>query len=104
MELCDEAALPFSPTHSGLQNLPMDFANDFDFMKFGVKKETMQSLDRSFVGPCGQLQRPDSVSSTPGSTPCNSVPSSPNVNPNEQRNNPGSDQFWIPSNSGGYPH
>uniref|UniRef100_A0A3Q2TYY4 MAF bZIP transcription factor B n=1 Tax=Fundulus heteroclitus TaxID=8078 RepID=A0A3Q2TYY4_FUNHE len=96
--------LALSRPRLGLQTLPMDFANDFDFMKFGVKKETMQSLDRSFIGPCGQLQRPDSVSSTPGSTPCNSVPSSPNVNPNEQRNNPGSDQFWMPNNNGGYPH
>uniref|UniRef100_A0A1A8J9W1 V-maf musculoaponeurotic fibrosarcoma oncogene family, protein B, duplicate b n=3 Tax=Nothobranchius TaxID=28779 RepID=A0A1A8J9W1_NOTKU len=80
----------------------MDFVGDFDLMKFGVKKETMQCLDRSFIGPCGPLQRPDSVSSTPGSTPCNSVPSSPNVVPNEQRNNPGNDQFWMPN--GGYPH
>ncbi|XP_013873204.1 transcription factor MafB [Austrofundulus limnaeus] len=81
----------------------MDFVGEFDMMKFGVKKETMPGLDRSYIGPCGALQRPDSVSSTPGSTPCNSVPSSPNVIPNEQRNNPGSDQFWIPNN-GGYPH
>ncbi|XP_037535207.1 v-maf avian musculoaponeurotic fibrosarcoma oncogene homolog Bb [Nematolebias whitei] len=78
----------------------MDFVGEFDLMKFGVKKETMPGLDRSFISA---LQRPDSVSSTPGSTPCNSVPSSPNVVPNEQRNNPGSDQFWIPNN-GGYPH
>lgn len=88
--------------HLGLQKPPMDFVSDFDLMKFGVKKEAMQGMDRSFIGPCSQLQRPDSVSSTPGSTPCNSVPSSPNLNPNEQRNNPGSDQFWI-SNNGGYP-
>lgn len=71
-------------------------------MKFGVKKETMQAVDRSFAGPCSQLHRPDSVSSTPASTPCNSVPSSPNLNLNEQRNNPVGDQFWIPNN-GGYP-
>lgn len=87
-------------SHLGLQKNPMDFVSDFDLMKFGVKKEAMQGIDRSFIGPCSQLQRPDSVSSTPGSTPCNSVPSSPNLNPNEQRNNP--DQFWIPNN-GGYP-
>uniref|UniRef100_A0A672Z1I4 MAF bZIP transcription factor B n=1 Tax=Sphaeramia orbicularis TaxID=375764 RepID=A0A672Z1I4_9TELE len=72
-------------SHLGLQKTPMDFVSDFDLMKFGVKKE-----------------RPDSVSSTPGSTPCNSVPSSPNLNLNEQRNNPGGDQFWMPS-SAGYP-
>ncbi|XP_017286008.1 v-maf avian musculoaponeurotic fibrosarcoma oncogene homolog Bb [Kryptolebias marmoratus] len=81
----------------------MDFVGEFDLMKFGVKKEAMPGLERAFVGPGGALQRPDSVSSTPRSTPCNSVPSSPNVVPNEQRNNPGSDQFWMPSN-GGYPH
>lgn len=86
----------------GLQKNHMDFVSDFDLMKFGIKKETMQGMDRSLIGPCNQLQRPDSVSSTPGSTPCNSVPSSPNLNPNEQRNNPGGDQFWIPNN-GGYP-
>ncbi|KAM6927620.1 v-maf avian musculoaponeurotic fibrosarcoma oncogene homolog Bb [Xenentodon cancila] len=91
-------------SHLGLQKIPMDFVSEFDLMKFGsVKKETMQVLDRSFIGPCGQLQRPDSVSSTPGTTPCNSVPSSPNLNANEQRNNPGGEQFWIPNN-GGYPH
>ncbi|KAF3689497.1 Transcription factor MafB [Channa argus] len=90
-------------SHLGLQKIPMDFVSDFDLMKFGVKKETMQGIDRSFVGPCNQLQRPDSVSSTPGSTPCNSVPSSPNLNLNEQRNNPANDQFWIPNN-GCYPH
>ncbi|XP_029947333.1 v-maf avian musculoaponeurotic fibrosarcoma oncogene homolog Bb [Salarias fasciatus] len=89
-------------SHLGLQKASMDFVSDFDLMKFGVKKETMQGLDRSFIGPCSQLQRPDSVSSTPASTPCNSVPSSPHLNPNEQRNNPGGDQFWIPNN-GGYP-
>ncbi|XP_029989670.1 v-maf avian musculoaponeurotic fibrosarcoma oncogene homolog Bb [Sphaeramia orbicularis] len=89
-------------SHLGLQKTPMDFVSDFDLMKFGVKKEAMQGLERSFIGPCSQLQRPDSVSSTPGSTPCNSVPSSPNLNLNEQRNNPGGDQFWMPS-SAGYP-
>ncbi|XP_063766279.1 v-maf avian musculoaponeurotic fibrosarcoma oncogene homolog Bb [Eleginops maclovinus] len=89
-------------TCDGIRKNNMDFVGDFDFVKFGVKKESMQGMDRSFVGPCSQLQRPDSVSSTPGSTPCNSVPSSPNLNPSEQRNNPGGDQFWLPNN-GGYP-
>lgn len=89
--------------HLALQKSPMDFVSDFDLMKFGVKKEAMQGMERAFIGPCSQLQRPDSVSSTPGSTPCNSVPSSPNLNPNEQRNNPGGDQFWVPNNPGGYP-
>ncbi|XP_008318737.1 transcription factor MafB [Cynoglossus semilaevis] len=89
-------------SHLGLQKPSMDFVTDFDLLKFGVKKESMQGGDRSFIGPCSQLQRPDSVSSTPGSTPCNSVPSSPNLHPNEQRHNPGGEHFWIHSN-GGYP-
>ncbi|XP_030229769.1 v-maf avian musculoaponeurotic fibrosarcoma oncogene homolog Bb [Gadus morhua] len=91
--------------HLGLQKTPMDFVSEFDLavssMKFGVKKETMHGGDRSFIGPCNQLQRPESASTTPGSTPSNSVPSSPNLNPNEQRNNPGGEQFWM-SNNGGY--
>ncbi|XP_060898439.1 v-maf avian musculoaponeurotic fibrosarcoma oncogene homolog Bb [Labrus mixtus] len=91
-----------SHSHLGLQKTNMDFVSDFDLMKFGVKKEAIQGIERSFMGPCSQLQRPASVSSTPASTPCNSVPSSPNLNPNEQRNNPGNDQFWVPNN-GGYP-
>ncbi|KAM6980196.1 v-maf avian musculoaponeurotic fibrosarcoma oncogene homolog Bb [Aplochiton taeniatus] len=90
-----------------LQKPPMDFVSEYELMKFGVKKEAMQAIDRSFIGPCSQLQRPDSVSSiTPGSTPCSSVPSSPSLNPGEQRN-PG-DHFWIPNNGGYsqqmYPH
>ncbi|KAM3878381.1 v-maf avian musculoaponeurotic fibrosarcoma oncogene homolog Bb [Diretmus argenteus] len=89
-------------TAEGHLHLGLDFVSEFDLMKFGVKKEAMQGMDRTFIMPCSQLQRPDSVSSTPGSTPCNSVPSSPNLNPNEQRNNPGGDQFWV-SNNGGYP-
>lgn len=90
-------------SHLGLQKTPMDFVSDFDLMKFGVKKEAMPGMDRSsFIGPCSQLQRPDSVSSTPGSTPCNSVPSSPNLHLNEQRNNPAGDQFWMPGTAG-YP-
>lgn len=89
-------------SHLGLQKSNMDFVSEFDLMKFGVKKETMPGMERSFVGPCGQLQRPDSVTSTPGSTPCNSLPASPNLHPNEPRNNPGSDHFWVPHN-GGYP-
>lgn len=100
LELFKETGFPFTMTteahsHLGLQKPPMDFVSDYDLMKFGVKKETMQGLDRSF-------HRPDSVSSTPGSTPCNSVPSSPNLNPNDHRNNVENSQFWIPNN-GGYP-
>ncbi|XP_061902374.1 v-maf avian musculoaponeurotic fibrosarcoma oncogene homolog Bb [Entelurus aequoreus] len=87
----------------GLQKPSMNFVSDFDLMKFGVKKETMQAIERSLIGPCSQLHRPDSVSSSPGSTPSNSVPSSPNLPPNELRNNPEGDPFWIPNN-GAFPH
>jgi len=84
----------------GLQNKPsLDFVSEFDLMKFDVKKEAMQGMERGFIGPGTQLQRPDSVSSTPESTPCSSVPSSPSLNPGEQRNNPG-EHFWVPN--GGY--
>ncbi|XP_067092636.1 v-maf avian musculoaponeurotic fibrosarcoma oncogene homolog Bb [Osmerus mordax] len=83
-----------------LQKSPMDFVNEFDLIKFDVKKETMQGIDRPFIGPGSQLQRPDSVSSTPESTPCSSVPSSPSLNPGEQRNNTG-DNYWI-ATGGGY--
>lgn len=86
--------------HLGLHKTSMDFVNEFDLMKFGVKKETMQGIERSFVGPCNQLQRPDSVSSTPGSTPCNSVPSSPNLQVNDPRGHAGGEQFWM---QGAYP-
>ncbi|XP_077430390.1 v-maf avian musculoaponeurotic fibrosarcoma oncogene homolog Bb [Vanacampus margaritifer] len=89
-------------SHLGLQKPPMSFVSDFDLMKFGVKKEAMQAIERCLIGPCNQLHRPDSVSSTPGSTPGNSMPSSPNLPPNDLRNNP-EDPFWIPNN-GGYPH
>ncbi|XP_061687261.1 v-maf avian musculoaponeurotic fibrosarcoma oncogene homolog Bb [Syngnathoides biaculeatus] len=81
----------------------MNFVSDFDLMKLGVKKETMQAIERTLIGPCNQLHRPDSVSSTPVSTPANSMPSSPNLPPNELRNNP-EDPFWIADNNGGYPH
>lgn len=90
-------------SHLGLQKTSMNFVSDFDLMKFGVKKESMQAMERSFIGPCSQLQRPDSVSSTPGSTPCNSVPSSPNLHPNEQRTSADGESFWIPNN-GIYPN
>ncbi|XP_029550418.1 transcription factor MafB [Salmo trutta] len=89
-----------SQTNLGLPKNPLGYVSAFDLMKFDVKKETMQGIDRSFFGPCSELQRPDSVSSTPVSTPCSSVPSSPSYNPGEQRN-PDDDLYWTPS-SGGY--
>ncbi|CDQ77708.1 unnamed protein product [Oncorhynchus mykiss] len=88
-----------SHTNLGLPKTPLGYVSEFDLMKFEVKKETMQGIDHSFIGPCSELQRPDSVSSTPVSTPCSSVPSSPSFNPGEQRNP--DDLYWTPS-SGGY--
>lgn len=56
--------LPNSP-------LAIEYVNDFDLMKFEVKKEPPES-ERY----CHRLP-PGSLSSTPISTPCSSVPSSP---------------------------
>ncbi|XP_076871012.1 transcription factor MafAa [Brachyhypopomus gauderio] len=63
-DLAMSAELPNSP-------LAIEYVNDFDLMKFEVKKEPPES-DRY----CHRLP-PGSLSSTPISTPCSSVPSSP---------------------------
>ncbi|XP_063072562.1 v-maf avian musculoaponeurotic fibrosarcoma oncogene homolog Bb [Engraulis encrasicolus] len=78
----------------------LDFANDFDFMKFDVKKEQLLGLDRTFIQQC-QVQTPGSLSTTPMSTPCNSEPSSPGFSPTGQRNN--QDEFYWAMASGAYP-
>ncbi|KAM6148249.1 transcription factor MafA [Rhynchocyon petersi] len=63
-ELGMGAELPSSP-------LAIEYVNDFDLMKFEVKKEPPEA--ERF---CHRLP-PGSLSSTPLSTPCSSVPSSP---------------------------
>lgn len=64
-DLAMSAELPNSP-------LAIEYVNDFDLMKFEVKKEPPEA-DRY---NCHRLPS-GSLSSTPISTPCSSVPSSP---------------------------
>ncbi|XP_055489401.1 transcription factor MafAa [Leucoraja erinacea] len=66
-ELALPAELPSSP-------LAIEYVNDFDLMKFEVKKEPGEA-ERY----CQRLNPAGSLSSTPISTPCSSVPSSPSL-------------------------
>ncbi|XP_061908072.1 transcription factor MafB-like [Entelurus aequoreus] len=84
--------LPSSP-------LALEYVNDFDLMKFDVKKEGLAGLERAGVRQCNRLQPQGSVSSTPISTPCSSVPSSPSFSPTEQKNHL-EELYWLPG--GGY--
>ncbi|XP_060692459.1 transcription factor MafB-like [Hemiscyllium ocellatum] len=87
-ELAINAELPTSP-------LAMEYVNDFDLMKFDVKKEPL-GTDRS-GRHCNRLQPAGSVSSTPISTPCSSVPSSPSFSPTEQKTHL-EDLYWMTAN------
>ncbi|XP_077466631.1 transcription factor MafB [Stigmatopora argus] len=91
-ELSMGPELPSSP-------LALEYVNDFDLMKFDVKKEALAGLERGGVRQCNRLQPQGSVSSTPISTPCSSVPSSPSFSPTEQKNHL-EELYWLPG--GGY--
>nr|XP_057907177.1 transcription factor MafB [Doryrhamphus excisus] len=91
-ELSMGPEIPSSP-------LALEYVNDFDLMKFDVKKEGLAGLERGGVRQCNRLQPQGSVSSTPISTPCSSVPSSPSFSPTEQKNHL-EELYWLPS--GGY--
>ncbi|XP_048866411.1 transcription factor MafAa [Brienomyrus brachyistius] len=81
-DLAMSAELPNSP-------LAIEYVNDFDLMKFEVKKEPPEA-ERY----CHRLP-PGSLSSTPLSTPCSSVPSSPSF----CAPSPGAQSVQNPGNS-----
>lgn len=80
--------------------LNLDYG-DFDMTRFDVKKETaVAGPDRAFIQQCG-VHVPGSVSTTPMSTPCSSVPSSPSFSPSGQRS--GADDLYWTLSTGAYP-
>ncbi|XP_038626511.1 LOW QUALITY PROTEIN: transcription factor Maf [Tachyglossus aculeatus] len=88
--------LPSSP-------LAMEYVNDFDLMKFEVKKEPGES--ERIISQCGRLIAGGSLSSTPMSTPCSSVPPSPSFSApspgsGSEQKAPLEDYYWMGS---GYP-
>ncbi|XP_048371627.1 transcription factor Maf isoform X1 [Sphaerodactylus townsendi] len=87
--------LPTSP-------LAMEYVNDFDLMKFEVKKEPGES--ERLISQCGRLIAGGSLSSTPMSTPCSSVPPSPSFSAPSpgsggDQKGPLEDYYWMT----GYP-
>ncbi|XP_029448036.1 transcription factor MafA [Rhinatrema bivittatum] len=88
-DLAMSAELPNSP-------LAIEYVNDFDLMKFEVKKEPPEA--ERF---CHRLP-PGSLSSTPLSTPCSSVPSSPSFcAPSPGAQQPGGAHPGNPAGGGG---
>uniref|UniRef100_UPI00398ECFD2 transcription factor Maf-like isoform X2 n=1 Tax=Pristiophorus japonicus TaxID=55135 RepID=UPI00398ECFD2 len=82
------ADLPNSP-------LAMEYVNDFDLMKFEVKKEPVES-EGNPGSYCNRIG--GSLSSTPMSTPCSSVPPSPSFSapsPGEQKAAHLEDFYWM---------
>ncbi|GAA6086003.1 transcription factor MafB [Tachysurus ichikawai] len=83
----------------------VDYVNDFDLLKFDVKKESLHGVVNGGGGAraCpSRVQQPQgSVSSTPLSTPCSSVPSSPSFSPTEEHKSNLEELYWMPG--GGYP-
>uniref|UniRef100_A0A8C9RBT4 MAF bZIP transcription factor A n=1 Tax=Scleropages formosus TaxID=113540 RepID=A0A8C9RBT4_SCLFO len=77
------AELPASP-------LAIEYVNDFDLMKFEVKKEPPEAERYCHRVP------PGSLSSTPISTPCSSVPSSPSFCAPSPVGHPLEELYWIP--------
>uniref|UniRef100_A0A8C5QV62 Transcription factor MafB n=1 Tax=Leptobrachium leishanense TaxID=445787 RepID=A0A8C5QV62_9ANUR len=87
-ELSIGTDLPTSPL------MAMEYVNDFDLMKFDVKKEPLGGRPDRTIRHCNRLQPTGSVSSTPISTPCSSVPSSPSFSPTEQKTHL-EDLYWM---------
>ncbi|XP_072373938.1 transcription factor Maf [Scyliorhinus torazame] len=84
----NNADLPNSP-------LAMEYVNDFDLMKFEVKKEPVDS-EGNPGSHCNRIG--GSLSSTPMSTPCSSVPPSPSFSapsPGEQKAAHLEDFYWM---------
>ncbi|XP_030634394.1 v-maf avian musculoaponeurotic fibrosarcoma oncogene homolog Bb [Chanos chanos] len=81
--------------HEDPRNL--DYFSDVNLMQFDVKRETTSGFDSLYPHPhpCNQ-NTSGSVSTTPMSTPCSSVPSSPSISPTGQSSD---DLYWTMDSS-----